>query len=76
MKFVYKLIEELPALAWLAQFKKNTDEILVVHGPKVECHSEFFVSGVWEGEFSKGGFSTAVAFQGTGIQLINRGGWY
>ena len=66
MKFKYQLNESLPPLAWLAKFNKRGGEIKTLHGSMVECRDSFFVSGVWDGEFEKGEFDTALSFHGTG----------
>lgn len=68
MKFIYKRNEKLPSLSWVAEMK-TADEILVIHGAQVECHENFFVAGVWDGDFEKGEFDTALSFHGTGAVL-------
>lgn len=74
MKFKYNIITKLPPLAWLAEVTKGKDEVNVVCGNKVECHDSFCVSGIWEGDFSKGEISRSFSLQGTGLQMINEGG--
>lgn len=44
--------------------------INITHGTTVECYENFFVSGVWDGEFEKGEFDTALSFHGTGGLLL------
>lgn len=69
MRFTYKQLDRLPALSWLAEIKKDSEEIHVIHGSMVECKDEFFVSGVWDGDFSEGDFLHSDAAHCTGGKL-------
>lgn len=54
----YKLLESIPALAWLMQVPL-LGSIIIKHGSMVECKPDFFVSGVWDGDFETGDFITS-----------------
>ena len=67
MRFEYQKNESIPSLSWLAEISKRGGGIInITHGTTVECYENFFVSGVWDGEFEKGEFDTALSFHGTG----------
>lgn len=66
MRFEYQKNESIPSLSWLAEISKRGRVINITHGTTVECYENFFVSGVWDGEFEKGEFDTALSFHGTG----------
>ena len=59
MRFNYIEKDKLPPLAWLVRIKKNNKLIEVFHGKMVECKHNFFVAGVWNGDFNKGDFVNA-----------------
>lgn len=69
MKLSTCQIESLPRLAWLAEVKKHTNETRLLHGAWVEVRDNFFVEGVWNGEFGDGGFDTADSFFGSGAVI-------
>lgn len=56
--FKFELQKRIPALAWLMRVT-DAEEVRVKHGKAVECHEDFFVAGVWAGEFSKGEIDSA-----------------
>lgn len=62
----FKKNESIPSLSWLAEISKRGGVINITHGTTVECYENFVVSGVWDGEFEKGEFDTALSFHGTG----------
>lgn len=77
MFFNYELNKKLPALAWLMILKKEEEQVEVIHGEHVECQNDFFVSGVWDGNFRDGEFDKAAFSCCTGAMLlknVNRGG--
>ena len=69
MKLSTVPIESLPRLAWLADVNKEANETRLLHGAWVEVRDNFFVEGVWNGEFSDGGFDTADSFFGSGAVI-------
>ncbi len=69
MKISYKLNADLPPLAWAANCKDGSVE--VIHGNQVECCDSFFVDGAWNGEFIKGNFHSSDWFCGTGGRLFD-----
>ncbi len=56
MQFRYFKKPKLPSLAWCAYLESGRNNVDVVHGNGVECFDYFFVSGVWDGNFSDGDF--------------------
>lgn len=68
MQLLYRLIENLPPLAWIAICKYG--KVQVFHGNKVECRDDFFVDGTWNGDFTKGDFINAGWFCGTGGRIV------
>lgn len=56
MEFDYTIKKALPPLSWLAVLKNNSESILVYAGCAVEVFDDFFVSGVWDGDFEQGDF--------------------
>ncbi len=69
MYFSYKLLENLPPLAWVANCFNG--KIEVIHGNKVECKDKFFVDGAWNGAFIDGNFIDSSWFCGTGAEINN-----
>lgn len=59
MRLVYRANSELPPLVWLARMRKGSEEVVVTCGDAVECKPQFFVAGVWDGEFQEGRFDKA-----------------
>lgn len=64
MQLHYTEIKDLPPLAWFAEIKDGSVDVL--HGAQVEISDTWFVEGAWSGEFSKGGFIHSDWFCGTG----------
>ncbi len=64
MKLEYERIKKLPPLAWIADIKGETANIIC--GENVECNNRFFVEGAWSGEFQSGNFIESDWFCGTG----------
>lgn len=56
MGFNYTIKDSLPPLSWLAIINKDNEIVTVFAGHSVEVKDDFFVSGVWDGEFEKGDF--------------------
>ena len=69
MKFVYSIKSSLPPLSWLAKVEKSSDIIQVIAGESVEIFDDFFVSGVWDGDFETGDFDNCNFACCTGARL-------
>lgn len=65
----YRKIANLPKLAWLASLDRESNRVMVIHGSAVECHDEWMVEGVWDGEFSLGDFHRSENFFGSGLRI-------
>jgi hypothetical protein len=65
----YRLIEELPMLAWLARLDPHAGMIFVFHGSAVECRDEWMVEGVWDDDFEQGNFHRSEHFFGSGLRV-------
>jgi hypothetical protein len=46
----------LPKLSWVADVDWTRRTVNLNHGSSVEVRRNFFIEGVWNGEFSKGDF--------------------
>lgn len=57
MRFVYDTNASIPAGAWCALIAENENDIHVEVGRAVECNDDFFVQGVWDGDFAAGSFA-------------------
>ena len=68
--FKYNQFDTIPPLSWLMKIT-NDEDILVKHGKFVEHKDDFFVSGVWDGNFEKGDFISARYSCCTGAKLNN-----
>jgi hypothetical protein len=68
-KIHYNCLVDLPKLAWLAVIQPDAQSLTVFHGPAVECRGEWFVEGVWDGEFSRGEFHRSEHFFGSGVRV-------
>jgi len=66
----YTLVPDLPKLGWLAKID-HSNKVFVYHGPKIECHPEWMVEGVWNGEFESGNFHDSIVFYGSGVRISN-----
>lgn len=56
MRFDYTVINSLPPLSWLAVLEEGSSLVRVIVGNAVETFDDFFVSGVWDGDFEQGDF--------------------
>ena len=65
----YTCNEAFQKLGWLAVVNKAEKQINVVHGPSVECHTDWMVEGVWDDDFKKGAFHISENFFGSGIRV-------
>lgn len=59
MKFSYKINKSIPVGAWCAIIERGNEIISVEIGSAVEHTTNFFVQGVWDGEYSDGNFYNA-----------------
>lgn len=71
MRFNYRCVPNLPKLAWCAVLEKDHTDILVIHGPWLECHPTFFFEGVWDGDFAAGDFARSTACFGSGAKIVS-----
>jgi hypothetical protein len=69
MSFTFRENRALPRLAWLASVESG--KCTVEHGCLVETGSNFFVEGIWNGDFSTGAFHACESFFGSGA--VRRG---
>jgi len=69
MEFRYTIKETLPPLSWLAIMRKGCETIEVFAGSAVEVFDNFFVSGVWDGNFEQGDFEDCNFACCTGARL-------
>lgn len=65
----YRPIPSLPRLAWAASADPRSGDVEIAHGAAVECRDAWMVEGVWDGEFTAGGFDRSEHFFGSGLRL-------
>jgi hypothetical protein len=70
MHFSFHPVETLPKLAWCAVLHRGEELVQVFHGPWVETRDRFFVDGIWDGPFEKGGLDTSGLLMGSGAKII------
>ncbi len=66
LRFQYRLMNEWPPLAWLAQCCASNPVITVLHGPMIEVRDEWFCEAVWDGKYDDGGFDSTDLVFGSG----------
>lgn len=69
-KFNYFVNKDVGRLSWGMVVEPNKKEINVIVGEMVETTQNFFVSGVWDGDFLLGKFESAEMFCGSGVKLV------
>ena len=69
MSFIFRETPALPRLAWLASVESG--RCTVEHGCLVETSRDFFVEGIWNGDFATGCFDARESFFGSGA--VRRG---
>ena len=74
MEFKYIVNKQLPPLAWLSVFTKNSNEIKVYCGSAVETFDDYFVAGVWDGLLDKGDFDNCHYPCCTGLKMNEKDG--
>lgn len=67
--FRYHVYDYLPKLGWSMIVHKGQNEIDVNVGIDVEINENWFVSGVWDGDFERADFANAEFFCGTGVKI-------
>jgi hypothetical protein len=60
----------LPKLSWVARLNIDSGELTVEHGLAVECHRDWIVEGIWDGEFTEGNFHECENLFGSGIRVV------
>lgn len=70
MKFIYKKYADLAKLGWCMVIDKQSEEVVVHCGEYVETAEDWFVSGVWDGEFEKADFENAEFLSATAVKKI------
>jgi hypothetical protein len=68
-KIEYQLVNNFPKLAWVTMIDEEKDRLEVFHGQYVEQHMDWFIEGIWDGPFEKGGFHETDLVFGTGMRL-------
>lgn len=71
----YIQLNDLPRLAWIARVSPS-NKVTVYHGRNVELHDNWFVEGVWDGEFGLGDFHKSFFFFGTGMRVSDDGVYF
>ena len=71
--FKYIKYEKLAKLGWCMKVEKNNPEVLVHLGEYVETNNDWFVSGVWDGDFSKADFENANFLCATAVKKFEKG---
>ncbi len=66
----YRELAQLPRLAWLAVMDRDGGDVLVYHGPALECRDHWMVEGTWDDDFRPGGFHESDHFFGSGIRVV------
>ena len=70
-KFNYHIFKKLPLLGWSMVIHRESNSIDVYAGDYVETMENWFVSGVWDGDFQKADFQNAEFFCATGVKIEN-----
>jgi len=63
------MLKDLPRLGWGMVVRKDQNAVDVYCGDLVEQKQNWFVSGVWDGDFSKADFAAAKFFCATGAKI-------
>ena len=67
----YNARPELPQLAWVASANRSSGMVDVFHGASVERRPEWMVEGIWDDDFSSGGFDRSPHFFGSGVRVAD-----
>lgn len=65
----YRATSAFPKLAWVAIIDEKQALITVYYGKYVECHSDWFIEGIWDGPFEAGNFHETDLVFGTGMRV-------
>lgn len=68
-EFKYKIHEKLAKLGWCMRVEKGNTCITVDAGSYVETYPEWFVSGVWDGDFTKADFDGCDYLCATAVKI-------
>ena len=71
MRFAYRLVENLPPLAWVATCQPDRETVAVLHGRFIETHPHYFVDGAWAGDFVEGQIQNSDTVFGSGGVLVD-----
>jgi hypothetical protein len=66
MKLEFRLINDLPRLAWAAHLYRDPWNMEVLHGPWVEVRPDCFFEGAWNGPLELCRFDEAATMAGSG----------
>jgi hypothetical protein len=69
----FRLVENLPRLAWAAHLRKDPWSMEVLHGPWVEVREDCFFEGAWDGPFEACLFDQAWTMVGSGGRVTREG---
>jgi hypothetical protein len=69
MKFTFEEIPSLPNLAWCIEAKRERAFITVRHGSGVDCNTDFFYEGCWNGNLSATGLLDAYVCAASGAVI-------
>lgn len=61
----------LPKLSWLLRIETDNPVAQLKHGSWVECDDDFFVEGVWEGDYENKDIHKAKALMGSGGRITD-----
>lgn len=69
MNFIFEEIQSLPTLAWCMYAKYDASSIEVKHGSGVDCRSDFFYEGCWNGNVTAAGLLDAYVCAASGAAI-------
>jgi hypothetical protein len=73
MKVEFRLIKDLPRLAWAVHLRRKPWSMEVLHGPWVEVRPDCFFEGAWDGPFEPCLFDQAWTLAGSGGRVTRDG---
>jgi hypothetical protein len=73
MRLEFRLIRELPPLAWAAYLREDSSSVEALHGPWVEVRHDCFFEGAWNGPLEQCRFDQAATFAGSGGRITDDG---
>lgn len=69
MNFIFEEIQSLPTLAWCMNAKYGLTSIEVRHGSGVDCSSDFFYEGCWNGNVTASELLNSYVCAASGVTL-------